>query len=111
MKKTVLSFLMLFAVTVAAQAQITSLCFKGTGMVDDIAISKVEEAQQSGWVDDSTTVSNQTAAQQILRAKKGIYYDRRQCAFTYAVVVQRLLQHRRGAGQGGGRGRESGGNQ
>ncbi|MBR4611149.1 MAG: hypothetical protein IKO40_00390 [Kiritimatiellae bacterium] len=46
----------------AAQAQITSLCFKGTGMVDDIAISKVEEAQQSGWVDDSTTVSNQTAA-------------------------------------------------
>ena len=41
---------------------ISSLCFKGTGMVDDIAISKVEEAQQSGWVDDSTTVSNQTAA-------------------------------------------------
>jgi hypothetical protein len=42
---------------------ISSLCFKGTGMVDDLAISKVEEAQQqSGWVDDSTAVSNQTAA-------------------------------------------------
>ena len=45
-----------------ADLAISSLCFKGTGMVDDIAISKVEEAQQSGWVDDSTTVSNQTAA-------------------------------------------------
>lgn len=45
-----------------ALGSISSLCFKGTGMVDDIAIKSVEEAQQSGWVDDSTTVSNQTAA-------------------------------------------------
>jgi len=49
--------------TASENLAISSLCFKGTGMVDDIAISQVEEAQQqSGWVDDSTTVSNQTAA-------------------------------------------------
>ena len=46
-----------------ALGSISSLCFKGTGMVDDIAISKVEEAQQQAdWVVDSTTVSNETAA-------------------------------------------------
>lgn len=47
----------------AQSVALSSLCFKGTGMVDDIAISQVEEAQQqSGWVDDSTAVSNETAA-------------------------------------------------
>lgn len=47
----------------AGSEDITSLCFKGTGMVDDLAISKVEEAQQQAdWVVDSTTVSNETAA-------------------------------------------------
>lgn len=47
----------------AEGSNISSLCFKGTGMVDDIAIKSVEEAQQqSGWVDDATTVSNETAA-------------------------------------------------
>ncbi|MBP5545553.1 MAG: hypothetical protein ILM98_15890 [Kiritimatiellae bacterium] len=41
---------------------ISSLCFKGTGMVDDIAISKVEEAQQSGWVADPETIAAGTSA-------------------------------------------------
>ena len=47
----------------SGNVNISSLCFKGTGMVDDLAISKVEEAQQQAdWVVDSTTVSNQTAS-------------------------------------------------
>ena len=46
-----------------ADLAISSLCFKGTGMVDDIAISKVEEAQQqSGWVADPETITAGTSA-------------------------------------------------
>lgn len=47
----------------AGNVNISSLCFKGTGMVDDIAISQVEEAQQqSGWVDNPETIAAGTSA-------------------------------------------------
>ena len=46
-----------------AFGSISSLCFKGTGMVDDLAISKVEEAQQqSGWVAEPETIAAGTSA-------------------------------------------------